>query len=57
MPQKPVPGLSREAIQEFKEIYEDEFGEKLSDDEVQIIAKRLLRFFYILEHGKNLEGR
>lgn len=43
--------LSREAIEEFKAIYKDEFGEVLSDDEVQEIAMRLLRFFGILSKG------
>jgi hypothetical protein len=40
--------FSREAIEEFKAIYQDEFGQELSDDEVQEIAIRLLRFFGIL---------
>jgi hypothetical protein len=40
--------LSRQAIDEFKAIYRDEFGRELSDDEVQEIALRLLRFFGIL---------
>ena len=40
--------LSREAIDEFKAIYQDEFGDLLSDEEVQEIATRLLRFFGIL---------
>ena len=40
--------LSREAIEEFKAIYQEEFGTVLSDDEVQEIAMRLLRFFGIL---------
>jgi hypothetical protein len=40
--------LSREAIDEFKAIYQEEFGKTLSDDEVQLIAMRLLRFFGIL---------
>ena len=40
--------LSREAIDEFKAIYKDEFGEILSDDEVIEIATRLLRFFGVL---------
>lgn len=40
--------LSREAIEEFRAIYQDEFGKRLSDDEVQEIALRLLRFFGIL---------
>jgi hypothetical protein len=40
--------LSREAIEEFKAAYREEFGEILSDDEVREIAMRLLRFFGIL---------
>ena len=40
--------LSREAIEEFKAAYQEEFGETLSDDEVREIATRLLRFFGIL---------
>jgi hypothetical protein len=44
--------LSREAIEEFKAIYQEEFGEILSDDEVQEIAMRLLRFFGIMNKGK-----
>jgi hypothetical protein len=37
--------LSRQAIDEFKAIYKEEFGRELSDDEVEEIAIRLLRFF------------
>ena len=40
--------LSCEAIEEFRAIYQEEFGKRLSDDEVQEIALRLLRFFGIL---------
>jgi hypothetical protein len=40
--------LSRQAIDEFKAIYLEEFGQNLSDDEVKEIAVRLLRFFGIL---------
>jgi len=40
--------LSREAIEEFKAHYKAEFGTVLSDDEVQEMAMRLLRFFGIL---------
>lgn len=40
--------LSREAIEEFKAIYQEEFGTQLTDDEVQEIALRLLRFFGLL---------
>ena len=56
--QHPCPGmvrsmktpnqLSREAIEEFKAVYREEFGEILSDDEVREIATHLLRFFGIL---------
>ena len=49
---KTTQQLSREAIEEFKAIYQEEFGEILSDDEVQEIAMRLLRFFGILSKGK-----
>jgi hypothetical protein len=46
--------LSRQAIDEFKAIYQEEFHQNLSDDEVREIALRLLRFFGIL--FKNLPG-
>ena len=45
--------LSREAIDEFRTIYEEEFGKRLTDDEVQEIALRLLRFFGILNESKH----
>ena len=44
--------LSRQAIEEFKAIYQEEFGQSLSDDEVREIAVRLLRFFGILSKGQ-----
>ena len=40
--------LSREAIEEFRAGYLEEFGERLSDEEIQEIAMRLLRFFGIM---------
>ena len=40
--------LSHQAIEEFKTAYQEEFGETLTDDQVQEIALRLLRFFGIL---------
>jgi hypothetical protein len=40
--------LSQEAIREFKEIYEAEFGERLSDVQAEHAGLRLLRFFWIL---------
>ncbi len=48
--------LSREAIEEFKAIYQAEFGQTLSDDEVQEIALRLLRFFGILNKANSGEN-
>jgi hypothetical protein len=51
--------LSRQAIDEFKVIYQEEFAQVLSDDEVQEIALRLLRFFGILKNpvpGKTRES-
>ena len=44
----PPQQLSRQALDEFKAIYKDEFGRELLDEEVQEIAIRLLRFFGIL---------
>jgi hypothetical protein len=40
--------LSREAVEEFRAIYFEEFGETLTNDEVREIALRLLRLFGIL---------
>jgi hypothetical protein len=40
--------LSQKSIEEFKAIYQEEFKESLSDDEVREIATRLLRFFALL---------
>jgi len=50
---KTTQQLSREAIEEFRAIYQEEFGEVLSDGEVQEIATRLLRFFGILNKSKD----
>jgi hypothetical protein len=44
--------LSQEAIDEFKSIYQEEFGKILSDDEVKELATRLLRFFGILARSR-----
>ena len=47
--------LSREAINEFKAIYRDEFDQELSDDEVQETAMRWLRFFGMLAEPYGVE--
>ena len=39
-------------MDEFSQAYEEEFGERLSDDEIREIALRLLRFFGILKGGE-----
>jgi hypothetical protein len=40
--------LSQEAIDRFKEIYLEEFGEAISDDQAQEMGLRLLRIFWLL---------
>jgi hypothetical protein len=51
MVQNPPRQLSPEALREFKEIYLEEFGETLTDDEAEAIAMRVIRFFRILAQG------
>lgn len=48
--------LSSEAVREFKEIYEQEFGEILSDAKVEETALRLLRFFKLLLLTSDKDG-
>lgn len=48
---KPSQPLSQKAIDDFKAIYQEEFGEALSDGEAREIAMRLLRFFGVLTKG------
>jgi hypothetical protein len=47
----PLRKLSPEALREFKEIYLEEFGETLTDDEAEAIAVRVIKFFRILAQG------
>jgi hypothetical protein len=47
--------LSQEAINEFRVIYQEEFGIVLIDDEIREIAMQLLRFFGVL--NKDTAGR
>jgi hypothetical protein len=44
----PAITLSREALEEFKRIYQSEFGEALTDAEAQEMGLRLLRVFDLL---------
>ena len=48
--------LSREAIEEFRTTYQKEFGKRLTDNEVQEIALRLLRFFGVLNRKNQDEA-
>lgn len=48
--------ISRKAIKDFKDAYKEEFGQCLSDEEVQEIAVRLLRFFGILTESPEKPG-
>jgi len=47
---EPPHQLTREALEEFKAIYAEEFAEDISNDEAQEMALRLLGFFDILLH-------
>jgi len=40
--------LSKEAIEEFKEIYEREFGETISDEKAQELGQNLVSLFKII---------
>ena len=40
--------LPKEAVDELRAAYEDEFDETLTDGECQEMGKRLIRFFKIL---------
>ena len=48
MPNPVQRRLSIEATREFQDIYQDEFGELLSDDEAQHRGLQLLNFLAIL---------
>ena len=46
---KNIPNqLSQEAMQELRDIYDEEFDEVLTDGEAQEMGMRLVRFFAIL---------
>jgi hypothetical protein len=53
MVQNPPRQLLPEVLREFKEIYLEEFGETLTDDEAEAIAMRVIRFFRILAQGND----
>ena len=40
--------LSQRAIDEFKKIYEEEYGEEISDAEARDMGTRLLRIFMVM---------
>jgi len=41
-------GLTKEAIEQLKDIYREEFGEKISDDEAQEMGENLLFLFDLI---------
>ena len=43
--------LSRQAVEEFKRVYESEFGQKLEDDVAEEMALRFLRLFDLLSRS------
>jgi hypothetical protein len=53
----PPQQISRQAIEEFKAIYLEEFGQTITDDDAQEMGVRLLQLFAILaqppENGTN----
>lgn len=49
--------LSRQAIDEFKAIYKDEFGKDLSDDEALEMGLRLLNFLKFLLEWRSSSDR
>jgi hypothetical protein len=52
----PPQRLSREAIDQFKAIYLEEFGEILSDDEAQQMGYEVLHLFWILLRSSSDEA-
>jgi len=40
--------ISKKELEEFKQIYKNEFGEDLSDEEAREIAQRLLGFISLV---------
>jgi len=49
-------GLSRKAIDEFREICRDEFGVQFSDAEAEQRALEVLDFFWLLSTSERTEG-
>lgn len=42
--------LSKEALEELKDIYKKEFSEEISDNDAQEMARRLLRLIALLRY-------
>lgn len=54
--------LSKKAIEEFKEIYKNKYGEEISDEEAYEKGRRLIRLFKLIyqsipegNHGEQKE--
>lgn len=48
--------LSKKAIEEFKEIYYQEFGEKLSDETARRVGEGLLELFSVIYPSELLQN-
>ena len=46
--------LSKEAVQQFKEIYRKEFHEDIDDGTARVLARRLLRLYWAV-YGPQIE--
>lgn len=48
------PELFAQAVEEFKQIYYEEFGIELNEEEATTRAKGLLQLFYCLTEGERI---
>ena len=48
--------LSKKAIQEFAEIYKEDFGEEISLEEAEIMGERLLEFVSMIFYPPRKKG-
>ena len=49
--------LSKEALEEFKQIYKEEFGEDLTDAEAEEMATRVMRLYELLSRPLSSERK
>lgn len=49
----PLHNISREALERYRNLFEEEFGECLSDEAARESMMNLLRFFEVISKGKS----